>query len=151
LERGDAKRALTYAEEVADRCLPCAVECYQDCLEALGDWEKAEAVAKEMSTGLRSRREHWYFWCVRTGKGDEAAARKLLEESLPADGSPAGRKTLGVLGGYHALNGNPARAAGAFVKASEQDHTAPFEMLAAACYDRAGDATERDRVLKRLN
>jgi tetratricopeptide (TPR) repeat protein len=51
--------------------------------EGLGQWEESEKWVREASTNYPTYSGmDWYLWCRRTGRGDEAEAKKIADEFL---------------------------------------------------------------------
>jgi tetratricopeptide (TPR) repeat protein len=49
--------------------------------EGLQDWKKAEAYVRACAERYSTSADQWYFWCVRTGRGNMKQAKSLAEQS----------------------------------------------------------------------
>ena len=96
----------TYAEE--------GLQLAYDVTEGLAEWEESEQWAQAMSTSYPSNAAlHWYFWCVRNGRGDLAAAKQLADDWMSQfrQQNRDGAITEAV---YHLVSGNADRAMQAY-------------------------------------
>lgn len=80
MELGQWEEAEKPAVEAAQTGAAWAMEVAAVCYEGLERWEESEQWVKQLSHAYGfSSRYRWYFWCKRNGRGDLAAARKLVE------------------------------------------------------------------------
>ena len=86
---GEFDDALEWAERASESGAGWAwsVECH--CRTVLGQWEEAEALARQNS--MRYDNVIWYDWCVDTGKGDLASAWRVKRNVLRSRHEPDDR------------------------------------------------------------
>ena len=159
MTKGQWEKAQPYAEAAAATWAGWAMQCAVRCYEGMQDWERAELWVRRLSerypdSSLRA----WLNFCKRTGHGDIAAARALVEQFAADAGEPepaavADRaQPAGPLqAGYASwLQGSTKEAMDSMRKAYES--TSP---LMAGCAlmvlaDELGDAAQRDAILNEL-
>ena len=159
MAKGMWAKAQPYAEAAAETWAGWAMQCAVRCYEGLKDWDRAELWVRRLSerypgSSLRA----WLNFCRRSGHGDIAAARALVEQfgadadapaavadrAQPADPGP-------LQAGFSAwLEGSTKEAMESMRKAYET--TSP---LLAGCSlmvlaDELGDAAQRDAILADL-
>ncbi|MDB5327177.1 MAG: hypothetical protein JWM57_2746, partial [Phycisphaerales bacterium] len=74
---GRPAEAIPYARDAAETGAAWATDAYSEACEATGDWATAEKLQIENGEHY-DRPTKWPEWCVRTGHGDLAAAKKQL-------------------------------------------------------------------------
>jgi hypothetical protein len=125
------------------------MQCAQRCAEGSGDWERAELWASRVSQrypGFSAL--NWLLFCMRTGHGDEQAARDLARqayEGVDPNGDSAGDVAI-----FHWLCGEPALAYQSFKTAYTK---APSTMICAVMIlaaDQADDAAARAEAMRNL-
>ncbi|MBI1312049.1 tetratricopeptide repeat protein [bacterium] len=77
LARGRLQDAFPYAERAAETYSAWGLLTLAACHEAASDYAKAEKLVRASAENYE-RHHEWYFWCRRTGRGDEAAARAAI-------------------------------------------------------------------------
>src|SRR5262249_43557228 len=82
MARKEFDKARPYADAAALTAAGWAMMCAAEVYEGLKDWETAEKWVRETAEHYETSRQSWLYWCVRTGKGDLAAARKLALERV---------------------------------------------------------------------
>lgn len=151
LKAGKPADARKYADAAAETGAEWAMRCAADCAEAAGDFAAAEEWMQRVSGRYASVAGAWYLWCVRTGKGDVRAARRLADDRLQAMGQlRAGQDyTLNAL--LLLADGRAKQAADllAEFKPAVAKYDLPL-VLAAAIRDGLGDTAGRDRALKAI-
>jgi hypothetical protein len=70
MDRKEWKKALPHAEAAAGSGASWAMNVLGRCYEGLGEWEKAEALARGITARYPNECLTWFFWCARTGRGD---------------------------------------------------------------------------------
>jgi tetratricopeptide (TPR) repeat protein len=70
-------KAKPYADAAAETAAGWAMMCAAEVEEGLKNYPAAEKWVRETAEHYPTSRHLWLFWCVRTGKGDLDAARKL--------------------------------------------------------------------------
>jgi hypothetical protein len=89
----------------------------------------------------------WYFWCLRTGHGDRAAAQQMVEKHLEKVGARRSVNDVIVDGVYQAATGKPDKAADLFLSVHQRGTNPPLLLAAVLEYDALGDKAKRDRAL----
>ncbi len=83
MRRHEWKEALPHAEEAAASYSAWGLRCAADCYEGLGDFDQSESMVQAISGRYEDQALDWYFWCLRTDKGDRVSARRFAEQALP--------------------------------------------------------------------
>lgn len=147
MKTGRFAKALPYAEAAAQSWAGWAMDTARQCNEGLGKWAEAETWARNIAERYDDA-ERWFDWCVRTGHGDLAAARLLMEATLqnvaPGKGNArdfARRAYLALVAGDKASALNDYEAA--FKKESDPGYGIDAALLAAE----SGDTVRRDALI----
>lgn len=74
--------AKPYALEAAQTYAAWAMLEAAEVHEQLGEWQDAEKFVRQTAEHYDSSAHSWFFWCVRTGHGDQAAAAKLARRRV---------------------------------------------------------------------
>lgn len=82
MRRGRWREALPWADRAADSGSGWGLARAAECREGLGDYDGAEALYRAIGERYRDSEGDWYLWCLRTGRGDLAAAREAAEPAL---------------------------------------------------------------------
>lgn len=147
MRQKDWAKAKPYAEAAAETYAEWALICAADCYEGLGQLDRSEEIMRQVSERYDGARTHWYFWCVRTGKGDLKAASQFAAEHLNRTKSlslgDAEAKAIGYV-----IQGKPQEAASMFAKCFAASKASYDGLHLVAVHDEMGDAKARDAVLK---
>lgn len=84
MRRKEWETAIPFADAAAQSYSAWGLLCGAQAHEGAGDYDTAEALVRATSERYDDSRYEWYFWCVRTGRGDLAPARQLAR-SFVAD------------------------------------------------------------------
>jgi tetratricopeptide (TPR) repeat protein len=141
------EEARPYAEKAAETWAAWAMICAGDCLEGLGEWEKSELWVKRTSERYPHLSFDWVFWCLRTGKGDLAAARRLAEGYVRDQGDRAGANEVLRLAFLHSGVGDEAGALELYERLAKTVQSEILGLLIAGAADAAGQKGRRDRAL----
>ena len=150
MAKKDFAKAKPYADAAAETYAGWAMLCAARCEEGLGEWEAAEQWVRRVAERYEANSEVWCLWCLRTGRGDRAAAREVVEQHLKKVGPPRSARDHVLAGVLHAADGEHAKAAARFAAAHAFTKHDVFPMAAAAEYDAAGDAAKRDEMLAKV-
>ncbi|MBO0699929.1 MAG: hypothetical protein J2P46_16140, partial [Zavarzinella sp.] len=143
----DYPRAHGYAEAAAESGAPFALRCAARCADAAGEWAKAEAHARRLSEQFPDALAAWLIWCHRTGKGDAAAAAKLVEDRLGrVTGNPTADE-LQTAAALRALTGKVDLAPELLFAAHQRKRDDGALLLAASLSDTLKDTGSRERYL----
>jgi hypothetical protein len=125
------------------------MQCAQRCAEGSGDWERAELWASRVSQRYPgSSALNWLLFCMRTGHGDEQAARDLARQAF--EGVDPNGDSAGDVAIFHWLCGEPALAYQGFKTAyAKAPSTLTCTMMILAA-DQAGDAAARAEAMRNL-
>ena len=101
----DWASAVRYAEEASETGAGWAMRAAADAHAGAGDWAKAEKWIRQ-SAEHYDHPDDWFRWCVRTGKGNRAAARRAALDQLKAHQArdPEGTRLKTVA--FHLLDGD---------------------------------------------
>jgi tetratricopeptide (TPR) repeat protein len=118
------RHALAAAETYAAWGLQLASRVY----EGMQDWDKSEHFAAEAARNYPSgwSGTDWYFWCRRTGRGDEKAALEVARQSIHVAFNNMRRSDFARLFVYLVLDGDAVAA------------LADYEMRLARCHEPEG-------------
>jgi hypothetical protein len=147
----DFAKAKPYADAAAETYAAWAMLCAAKCEEGLNNWDTAEQWVRRVAERYDNTPQVWCTWCLRTGRGDRAAARALLEEHLKKNDPPRTARDHMLAGVLNAADGEHAKAAARFAAAHNYNKHDVFLMAAALEYDAAGDAAKRDKVLAQVS
>ncbi|HKB03639.1 MAG TPA: hypothetical protein VKD90_15555, partial [Gemmataceae bacterium] len=151
MARKEFDKAKPYADAAAETAAAWAMLCAADVYEGLKDWETAEKWVRETAEHYETSRQTWLFWCVRTGKGDLAAARRLALERVELLRGTRDRNQLILSAACFILCEKPADAYEALhrqVTANPNDRL--LAMQAALLADELGKTAERDELLAQV-
>ena len=146
MDKKDFARAKPYAEAAATSGAAWAMRCAGKCAEGLGDWTAAESYAKSEAGRYDNSYYAWFFWCLRTGLGDLAAARKSVEDVLE---NVVGRQAADdrvVTGLLHASGGAPGKSPPLYKSLHDEKRDDNALLVAAMEYDALGDPISRDQT-----
>ena len=147
MNRGEWKKAQSYAREAAATGSAWGMSTAARCAEGLGDWKQAEAFVRSVSSRYESNSIEWYFWCVRTGRGDLETAKQVAEPYWIALTPPLSEAQTRQLAAKQILDGHPEEAQATFAEALKQkDYLAGI--YAAILADDRKDKATRDSLLK---
>ncbi|WP_020468346.1 tetratricopeptide repeat protein [Zavarzinella formosa] len=149
MARKKFEEARPHAEAAGASGAAWGLECEGRCAEGRGDWELAERLIRSSTANYTNFRNHWYFWCLRTGKGDLKGAEGQADAYLRALGAPKFEGDMLLAGVRQSAAGRPARAAEYFTMAFDRNHLDIFLMIAAAEYDAAAESEKRELAFKK--
>jgi tetratricopeptide (TPR) repeat protein len=150
LAKKDYHRAQPYAADAAGTGDGSAMLCASRCAEGLEEWADAEEWVRRTAEQFPDVVDVWWYWCLRTGRGDLPAAEKLVEDHLARVGPPRAAADFLMTAVRHVAGGRPAKAADTFLAAHAKSPQDLYLLLAAAEYDAAGDRAARDGALRGL-
>src|SRR5438477_3165242 len=119
--------------------------------EGLGDCAEAEKCVRDTAEHYPTSRDTWFLWCVRTGRGDLAAARKPVEDRIARlQGADEGGLLFTEVA-LHVTAGKPDQALAALREFMATRSPSRLTLLYAALLaDELGRAKERDELLDRV-
>jgi hypothetical protein len=147
MAKKDYKRAQPYAEAAADTWAAWAMLCASKCADGLEEWDKAEQWARNVSERYQESVHVWFFWCLRTGHGDRAAAQQMVEKHLEKVGTRRSVADVAVDAVYQAATGKREKTAELFLAVHQRQANPAMLLTAALEYDALGDKAKRDRAL----
>ncbi len=75
--------------------------------EGLTEWAESEMWIRQLSQSYPSSSAHrWYYWCVRTGRGDQANAKQLADKFFSAQKNVPNANGLRSLAIYRIIEGD---------------------------------------------
>lgn len=126
---GNPPKAIPHGKAAGDTYSYSGLTCLVHCYEAAEKWSAAEKVLKKIGQRYPESRTDWYFWCVRTGKGQIDEARRDLEaeiQSTPAEErSATDAEASGV---FYLAEGKPDQAVILFREAHRKSRN-PYDAL----------------------
>ena len=144
---GMPQKALPYAEQAAQSGAAWAMRCAANCYEKLGHWEQAAALYQSIDERYGVMSMSYYCFCVRTGRGDRAAAAAVLRESLPQWLAVSDREQLASAASYEYLEGKRDDALAHLKQSAKTFGDSWAAVMAAVIYDARGETQERDQLL----
>lgn len=148
MEQKQWAKAQPYAEAAAASYAGWAMPYAAECAEQLGDWTRAELWMRRLSERYPQSAGDWFFWCRRTGRGQEAEARRLAAaryEALPERASEADLENAAI---FFLLTERPARASEAFARCWQQHRSVHGARGLALLADAEGNTAVRDEHLR---
>ena len=119
--------------------------------EALAEWGPSERWIREASMSYpTSSGHHWYFWCRRTGRGDEGEARLLAEKFYSANILQPTRNEQISLGAYRLLEGDVRGALDAYRKAQSLAPSFGCSFMISQLARQLSDGKMSKRVLQEM-
>ncbi|HKB05165.1 MAG TPA: hypothetical protein VKD90_23270 [Gemmataceae bacterium] len=150
MSKKDFQKAQPYAEAAAESWAAWAMLCACRCADGLEQWEGAEQWARRVSERYAESYHVWFFWCLRSGRGDRAAAEKVVTDHLEMVGARRSVNDILVDGVRQAAAGKPGKAAEAFLSVHQKARNDALLLSAILQYDGIGDMKQRDRLLAQL-
>jgi tetratricopeptide (TPR) repeat protein len=150
IEKGDWKRARTYADDAAQTWAGWALLKAGQCAEAMQDWDAAEQWYAALSQRYENNASLWYEYCCRTGHGSKEAAFHFTMPFVHRQteiGNDDERFRAGVV---HALAKQKTEAAAIFEEIYRKTKTPYVGVYATLQFDEAGDIAGRNRILDSL-
>lgn len=149
MHRNELEQARPYAEAAAQSYSAWGLTCAALYNERLGKLDRAEALVRACSERYDASCFDWLFWCRRTGRGDETAAKRLAEANLEKyrQFAPAHQFELAI---YYLTEKDPAAALAILEKAFNARPGSYKDLHAALIADAQGDAARRDELLTRV-
>jgi tetratricopeptide (TPR) repeat protein len=147
MAKKDYKRAQPYAEAAAETWAAWAMLSASKCADGLEDWDKAEQWARNVAERYDNATHVWFFWCLRTGHGNRAAAQQVVEKQLEKVGARRSVNDVVVDGVYQAATGKRDKAAELFQSVHQRGANPAMLLTAILEYDAVGDKAKRDRAL----
>ncbi len=146
----DYAKAKPYAEAAAQSWANWAMECAVECYTGLQQWKEAELWVRRQSERYPDACHAWFFWCVRTGKGDPRAAQQLVAQHLQTVGNRANIGDLSLAGAFYAVINQPQKSVEAFEAIRRQTPADSIALFLIAGYDDLGKTEQRDRLIQEL-
>lgn len=150
MKQSQWEKAKPYAEAAAQSGAFNGMSCAARVYEGLGQMDKAEEMVSAAAERYPQALTYRYYWCKRTGRGDEAGALKAAQDYLEGFGerlSPIQLTSLGTIG---LLSGQRELSRASFIKGAGQN-VVPFQLLnLALLYEEDGNAAARDQWIGKL-
>jgi len=141
-------KAKPYAESAGATGSEWGMRCAAQCAEGLGDWQSAEEYIKSVTERYEAAYSAWYFWCIRTGRGDRAAAQKIVEEQLAKSANSLSRNDMISKAVYLAATGTPKQVPQFLIAYQEKYRHDGILMMALAEFEANGNPEMRDRIFE---
>lgn len=122
LEMGEPKKALPYAEAAATSGAAFALILAGNVNERLENWEEAENHVRANSLRYENQALEWYFWCVRTGKGNLAAAERFALEKIASLDDEESENWASSAGAVYLLTGQIEKAYDTLLSLARKNH-----------------------------
>lgn len=148
--KNEYQKAQPYAEAAAQTWAAWAMFCAADCYAGLGDAAKGEMWIQRVSERYDDWRFAWYFWCLRSGKGDIRAARQLAEQKIRLLGDKLSADDRANLAVFYLTAKRPDKATELFEAGYRQNPAESLALFLISLYDEQGKTQQRDRMIKEL-
>jgi tetratricopeptide (TPR) repeat protein len=145
------QRAQPYAEAAAETWAEWAMVCAAECAEGLGEWDKAEQWLQRITLRYPTSYAKWYYWSLRTGKGDVKAAEQVVKERLQQLGGRLTPNDMLCSVILQLTAGQPKLALEAFQQLYQQKATGWRALNLALLYDELKDREGRDKALQKVD
>ena len=148
MSRKEWTKALPYAEAAAESYAEWALTCAAQCSEGAGNWAKSELYYRRASERYAASYFLWCYWCLRTGKGDIAAADRFY---VAAFNQMAGKTTVNdwvLMSAYHTLTNRNQKAVELLRPVYQKLPGGFVGMYLLLACDEMGDQQGRDQVLQ---
>jgi tetratricopeptide (TPR) repeat protein len=140
---GDYKLAQSVADAAARSGARWAISISGFAAEGLGNWDRAEKLAREAGESYSDPTE-WYSYCVRTGHGDNAAAKANCATHL--DPASEDSDVLLELAAFKLFSGKNADAEAIYNKVAAGPKHDTWSVLQSALFaQQRGDIKARDK------
>lgn len=117
MREGEWERGVPHAETSAKTYATLGLQAASRACEGAGQWEASERWIRAMSESYTSYGGYeWYFWCCRTGRGDEEASLKKAEQFFSRLSSNLSASNCKLLGAFRLLQGDVEGARDAYEK-----------------------------------
>lgn len=146
MAKKDYKGAEAYANAAAETYAGWAMLCAAKCAEGQEDWVTAEQWVQRAAERYADSSHAWFYWCLRTGRGNLPAAQALVEKRLKLIGAPRTENDLCLSAVLSAATGKREKAPGLFQAAYGVNRNDVFTLAAALEYQGLGDAEKRDKA-----
>ena len=151
MTQGEWEKAMPFAVQSGDSGSVFGLLTVARCAEGLGQWSLAEDYQRATSTRYGNHGADWYFWCVRTDKGDRKAARSNAEWAWSQMPTPLHPTHVWSRGIGEIVTGELEKARLLFDEAARTNYPDHSIVLQAALLaDRLGDSLSRDEHFAKL-
>lgn len=152
MKRGEWKKAKPYALSAANSGAAWAMQTAARVSEGLGDWKAAEGYVSAISQHYEPDADLWYFWCVRTGRGNARAAKTLAENYWRTKGAMPSEDLKYHLAMGQMFDGRTAEAVATLrdFYLNGNRHHEEYGTLAAVLADSIGDNKTRDELFTQM-
>jgi tetratricopeptide (TPR) repeat protein len=150
MREGDWDAAQAHATIAANSYAGWALLTAGRCAEGIEDWDRAEACHRAASERYQESAADWYFWCLRTGRGNVTKARALAKrywQMLSPPFRPGQRWSRGV---SYILIDNLPNAILTLTDSIDNNRDLHAILLAAILADKADDAARRDALFDKV-
>lgn len=152
MKRGEWKLAEPHAQASASSGSAWGMQKAARVSEGLEDWKTAERYVSAISRRYVTSIDSWYFWCIRSGRGDLDAAKDLAESYWQGAGANAQGNTK-----YHIAMGqlfedktpDAVSTLKEFYLKGQRNHE-EYATLAAVLADSIGDVNTRDELFTEM-
>src|SRR5204863_3239188 len=145
------QRAQPYAEAAAETWAEWAMVCAAECAAGLGEWDKAQQWLQRISMRYANSYAKWYFWCLRTGKGDVKAAEQVVKQHLQQFGGRLTTNDLMCSAVLQLAAGQPKPALEALQQVYQEKPTGWRALNIALVCDELKDREGRDKALQKVD
>jgi tetratricopeptide (TPR) repeat protein len=147
MSKKEWKEAQPYADAAAKTGAAWAMLCANSCCEGLGEWDKAEAWIQAVSERYPENSFDWFYWCMRVGKGDRAAAQKFVEERIREIGARVSRADLSRFAVFYTLTRQKAEALSIWELYYKAARSESLAFLLANALDELDKKEQRNQIL----
>ena len=154
LDDGQYARAARYADRAAGSGSGWAMNVASRAHEALGNWAQSEQwierEVKRYGEGDPADADGWATWCLRTGRGNRAAAFEYLKKQLPAPDADVPWDDRSKWAFIYAVQGKRAAAGRFYQNLYEHTDNMYYGIHAMLLAHEQGEKERRDRLMADL-
>jgi len=150
MRQGNWKQAEPHARAAAQSFAAMGLLTAARCAEGSQDWDQAERFQKLNSERYQSHAADWYFWCIRTGRGDVAAAKQLADANWSSQTALTVEEKWDMAVGQFIV-GQVPQARTTLMDAFVQQKDVTSAMFAMLLADQQNDVESRDSLLTSIS
>ena len=148
--RGEWEKAKPHAVAAAESGSEWGLMVAARVFEGLEQWDEAEAYVRAASQRYLSSSPLWYFWCVRTGRGELDEARLLAMQYWKSSEFAARPNDMWQLAIGKVIDGDMAHGHSAFLMLQSRQRDLAAVLFAAVLADEAQQEDVRDDLLRKV-
>jgi tetratricopeptide (TPR) repeat protein len=150
MKRRSWEKASPYAERAADSGASWGLITAGDCAEALGKFADAQERFARDTRAYSNRAHSWYWFCRRTGYGDLAAAREVMQRAMAQNDPAAYPRAPFSFALFYAMDHKASEAYQGLKQLVEHEQATVLRLHLAILADQLKDDAARDEWLRKV-